>query len=328
MFDSERQQLFSLVKFDNPTIKEQHVSENHSIFTFEPLVQGYGTTLGNSLRRVLMNSIPGAAVSAIRIPGVAHEFSTVSGMKEDVCELVLNIKGIVADVFEEDSVTGAIEKTGPCTVTAGDIASGSGITIVNPEHYLCTLSEGAHLSMTLVFSKGVGYFSGSQNKDLARATEIGTIYTDSIFTPITNVAYASESARVGSSLNHDKLTLDVTTNGSITPGDAVMLASKILISHYALLCSALGGDPEIGLAVAPASQDTGSDLLSQSIDMMELSVRSYNSLKRSNINTIGELCRLNEDTVGKLRNLGAKSLEEIKEKLMRMGLSLRSDNND
>jgi len=324
MFDTERNELLSLMRFDIPAIREEKCGNNRSIFTVEPLIKGYGTTMGNALRRVLLNSIPGAAITSIRINGISHEFTTVPGMTEDVCEFVLNLKGVIATLFGVNSLTATLNLTGPCEVTAGDILGSTELAIVNPQHHLATLAENASIQMELTFGRGIGYVSGKQNRDAAKAKNIGEIYIDSIFSPITQVAYSVENARVGSSMEYDKLTLDVETDGSIAPADSVLLASKMLISHFGLLSCTFGGADEEPMLVTspPSSAKTDSD---RTIEELDLSVRSYNCLRRCGLTTVQELTRMTEDEVKKIRNLGLKSLEEIRERLRQLGLGFREE---
>ena len=319
MFDNERRLLFDTVKFDEPNITEQKHDASHSTFVLEPLIRGYGTTLGNALRRVLLNSMPGAAAVSISIPSVMHEFSTVPGVKEDVTEIVLNVKGIVANLFSEEPVSGSINVMGPCEVTAADIHCSSELMIINPEQHIAFVGEGANFRMDLSFDRGIGYLSSDQNKQKYPTKTLGTVYTDSIFTPVTKVSYTVENARVGSSMNHDRLLLDVYTDGSITPSEAVLFSSRILISHFGLIsdfisCGEGGSIFKPDKATAEVSQ------LDRPIEELDLSVRSYNCLKRVGLNTIGSLTQQTESQMMNIRNLGRKSFEEIRDKLLLLGM--------
>jgi len=324
MCDEERKQLFETVKFTEPTIREEVLDDNHSVFTMEPLIRGYGMTMGNSLRRVLLNSIPGAAVVCIHIDGVVHEFSSIPNVREDVTEIILNIKKISAIFYGNAPKQARIAMVGPCEVTAGDIQGGSDLEIVNPEQHIATLDEGAVLHMELTFDRGIGYQSGDQNKEKYHIGRSGDIYTDSIFTPVPKVSYTVDTARVGGSMDYDKLTLDVYTDGSISPADSVALASKILIGHYGLVAAALGDNSGNELFIPSVDSSADHDL-NRSIDELEFSVRSYNCLRRAGINTVQDLTQVTEEDMLKVRNLGKKSFEEIRDKLKALGLGFREE---
>ena len=295
-------------------------------YVIEPLERGYGTTLGNALRRIMLSSLPGTAATSIKIAGVQHEFSTIPGVKEDVTEIVLNVKNLLTKLYCEGGKTVFIEATGPCEVTAGDIKSDGEVEVLNPELHLATLDVGATLSMEITLSHGRGYVSADRNKAL-RPNVIGVIPIDSIYTPVYKVNYTVESTRVGASSDYDKLTLEVWTDTTITARDAVSLGAKILCDHFALftdLSDTLGDKS----TVVEKAADSKDKMLELTIEELDLSVRSFNCLKRANINTVEDLISKTEDEMMKVRNLGRKSLEEVINKLAMMGLSLASEDNN
>ena len=290
------------------------------MFVVEPLERGYGTTLGNSLRRVLLASLPGAAVTSINIEGVLHEFDTVPGVREDVMQIILNVKGIAVKSYVQDEKIIELDVEGPAEVTAGDILTDSDIEIVNPDHYLFTIGEGASLKATLTVNSGRGYVPADQNKK--DDAPVGTLAVDSIYTPVTKVNYQVEPARVGSNDGFDKLTLEILTNGTIIPEDALGLSARILTEHLNLFTNLT----EIAIATDVMKEvDTTSDdrILERTIEELDLSVRSYNCLKRAGINTVYDLTEKSEAEMMKVRNLGRKSLEEVKIKLADLGLGLK-----
>ena len=292
-------------------------------YVIEPLERGYGTTLGNALRRIMLSSLPGTAATSIKIAGVQHEFSTIPGVKEDVTEIVLNVKNLLTKLHCEGAKTVFIEAAGPCEVTAGDIKSDGEVEVLNPELHLATLDVGATLSMEITLSHGRGYVSADRNKAL-RPNVIGVIPIDSIYTPVYKVNYTVESTRVGASSDYDKLTLEVWTDTTITARDAVSLGAKILCDHFALftdLSDTLGDKS----TVVEKATDSKDKMLELTIEELDLSVRSFNCLKRANINTVEDLISKTEDEMMKVRNLGRKSLEEVINKLAMMGLSLASE---
>ena len=295
-------------------------------YVIEPLERGYGTTLGNALRRIMLSSLPGTAATSIKIAGVQHEFSTIPGVKEDVTEIVLNVKSLLTKLHCEGTKTVYIEATGPCEVTAGDIKSDGEVEVLNPELHLATLDVGATLSMEITLSHGRGYVSADRNK-AQRPGVIGVIPIDSIYTPVYKVNYTVENTRVGSMSDFDKLTLEVWTDSTISARDAVSLGAKILCDHFALftdLSDTLDGRP----IVVEKSADPQSTVLDMTIEELDLSVRSFNCLKRANINTVADLISKTEDEMMKVRNLGRKSLEEVIGKLEAMGLSLADEENN
>ena len=290
----------------------------------EPLERGYGTTLGNSLRRILLSSLPGTAVTSIKIAGVQHEFSSIPGVKEDVTEIVLNVKGIIAKLYSEGTKTVYIEASGEGVVTAGDIKADSEVEILNPEHPIATLGPEAVLNMELTLSHGRGYVPADRNK--TPQTVIGVIPVDSVYTPVKKVNYTVENTRVKDLTDFDKLTLEVWTNGTIAARDAVSLGARILCDHFMLftdLSETMGNKS----TVVEKSPDIRDKVLEMTIEELDLSVRSFNCLKRANINTVEDLISKTEDEMMKVRNLGRKSLEEVINKLAMMGLSLASDDN-
>ena len=309
------------------------VSENGSEATLvvEPLVRGYGITLGNSLRRVLLSTLPGYAATSIKIDGVLHEISACNGVKEDVPEIVLNVKGIVAKVECEGPKTVVIDVTGPCNVTAGDIIPDADLTVLNPEHHICTVSENARFYMEITFDEGRGYAPSEVNKQNYLASvganlgaPIGLIFVDSIFTPVYKVEYNVESTRVGNSIDYDKLTIKVLTNGTIAAQEAVSLAAKVLNEHLKLFIDMSEKAKSADILVERA-EVTKVKVLEMTIEELDLSVRSFNCLKRANIDTVEDLIERTEDDMMKVRNLGRKSLEEVIQKLESLGLSLKKD---
>ena len=315
-----------MIEIEKPRIEciESPTDESYGKYVIEPLERGYGTTLGNSLRRVLLSSLPGTAVTSIRIAGVQHEFSTIPGVKEDVTEIVLNIKRIIARLHSDEPKTVYIEASGECEVTAGDIKADSEVEILNPELHLATLGPDASLSIELTIDHGRGYVPADKNKGSQQV--IGTIPVDSIYTPVLKVNYAVENTRVGNQTDFDKLTLEVWTDKTISPRDAVSLGAKILVDHFTLftdLSDSIGNRS----TVVEKVETQRDKVLEMTIEELDLSVRSFNCLKRANINTVEDLISKTEDEMIKVRNLGRKSLEEVEHKLAMMGLSLASDDN-
>ncbi|MBQ1834176.1 MAG: DNA-directed RNA polymerase subunit alpha, partial [Oscillospiraceae bacterium] len=290
------------------------------------LERGYGITLGNALRRIMLSSLPGTAATTIKIAGVQHEFSTVPGVKEDVTEIVLNIKSLITKLHNSDGIkTVYIEATGPCEVKAGDIKCDSEVEVLNPELHIATLDAGATLNMEITLSHGRGYVPADRNK--TPQTAIGTIPVDSIYTPVYKVNYTVENTRVGNMTDFDKLTLEVWTDGTITPRDAVSLGAKILCDHFSLFTD-LSDTMSSKSTVVEKAEAQRDKVLELTIEELDLSVRSFNCLKRANINTVEDLISKTEDDMMKVRNLGRKSLEEVINKLAMMGLSLASEDNN
>ncbi|WP_346742952.1 DNA-directed RNA polymerase subunit alpha [uncultured Streptococcus sp.] len=309
-----------MIEFEKPNITKIDENKDYGKFVIEPLERGYGTTLGNSLRRVLLASLPGAAVTSINIDGVLHEFDTVPGVREDVMQIILNIKGIAVKSYVEDEKIIELDVEGPAEVTAGDILTDSDIEIVNPEHYLFTIGEGSSLKATMTVNSGRGYVPADENKK--DNAPVGTLAVDSIYTPVTKVNYQVEPARVGSNDGFDKLTLEILTNGTIIPEDALGLSARILTEHLDLFTNLT----EIAKSTEVMKEaDTESDdrILDRTIEELDLSVRSYNCLKRAGINTVHDLTEKSEAEMMKVRNLGRKSLEEVKLKLIDLGLGLK-----
>ncbi|HGL7374074.1 TPA: DNA-directed RNA polymerase subunit alpha [Streptococcus pneumoniae] len=309
-----------MIEFEKPNIIKIDENKDYGKFVIEPLERGYGTTLGNSLRRVLLASLPGAAVTSINIDGVLHEFDTVPGVREDVMQIILNIKGIAVKSYVEDEKIIELDVEGPAEVTAGDILTDSDIEIVNPDHYLFTIGEGSSLKATMTVNSGRGYVPADENKK--DNAPVGTLAVDSIYTPVTKVNYQVEPARVGSNDGFDKLTLEILTNGTIIPEDALGLSARILTEHLDLFTNLT----EIAKSTEVMKEaDTESDdrILDRTIEELDLSVRSYNCLKRAGINTVHDLTEKSEAEMMKVRNLGRKSLEEVKLKLIDLGLGLK-----
>ena len=290
-------------------------------FVVEPLERGFGHTLGNSLRRVLLSSLPGAAVSSVHIEGVQHEFSTIPGVTEDVTEIILNLKGLAVKMYGEGPKSVIVDKIGPGELTAADIKVDEEIEIINPEMHIATLNEDAHLQMTLRLERGRGYVSADKNKARDITMPIGVIAMDSIFTPIHKVNYTVEDKRVGQSNDYDRLTLEVWTNGTLKPEEAVSGAASILTEHLASFVRLT--DTVLPVSMVQPEDDKKEKVLEMTIEELELSVRAYNCLKRAGINSVAELVQRNQEDMMKVRNLGRKSLEEVEQKLQELGLALR-----
>ncbi|MCD8322890.1 MAG: DNA-directed RNA polymerase subunit alpha [Oscillospiraceae bacterium] len=313
-----------MIEIEKPRIEcvENPADESYGKFIVEPLERGYGTTLGNSLRRVLLSSLPGTAVTTIKIAGVQHEFTTIPGVKEDVTEIVLNIKTLIARLHREGPKTVYIEAVGPCEVTAGDIKADGEVEILNPELHIATLGPDATLSMEMTISHGRGYVPAEKNKP--QQTVAGVIPIDSIYTPVLKVNYAVENTRVGNQTDYDKLTLEVWTDKTISPRDAVSLGAKILCDHFTLFTD-LSQAMNMGSTVVEKTETVKDKIMEMTIEELDLSVRSFNCLKRANINTVEDLVSKTQDEMIKVRNMGRKSLEEVIQKLAIMGLSLASE---
>lgn len=318
-----------MIEIEKPKIETEILSEDgtHGKFVVEPLERGFGTTLGNSLRRVLLSSLPGVAATSIKIDGVVHEFSTVPGVKEDVTEIVLNIKGLIANLHSDGPKTVEISAEGPCNVTAGSINCDSEVEILNPDMHIATLSDGAKLSMEITLDRGRGYISADRNKAKMVTNVIGELPIDSIYTPVLKVNYNVEPTRVGQSIDFDKLNLEVWTNGIISAQEAVSLAAKILTEHLNLFVdlSDAGSNTEIMVE----KDDKGKEkVLEMTIEELDLSVRSFNCLKRAGINTVEDLINKSEEEMMKVRNLGRKSLEEVIWKMASLGFNLHKDDDN
>lgn len=315
-----------MIEIEKPRIEclESPDDISYGKFVVEPLERGYGTTLGNSLRRVLLSSLPGYAPTSIRIAGVQHEFSTIPGVKEDVTEIVLNVKGIIARLHCDGPKTVYIEAAGECEVTAGDIKADAEVEILNPELHIASLGPDGALSMEITLDHGRGYIPADKNKSAQQV--IGTIPVDSIYAPVLKVNYAVENTRVGNQTDFDKLTIEVWTDKTISARDALSLGAKILCDHFTLftdLSDTIGNSCTV-VEKEPERPDT---VMKMTIEELDLSVRSFNCLKRANINTVEDLTNMTEEEMIKVRNLGRKSLEEVEHKLAMMGLSLASDDN-
>ncbi len=315
-------------QIEKPKIERVEIGENsrYGKFVVNPLERGFGQTLGNSLRRVMLNSLPGVAATSVRIEGVQHEFSTVPGVKEDVAELILNVKLLSVKLFTEQPKVVSIDAVGPCEVKAGDLKVDDEVEIVNPDLHIATLSEGAHLQMQITLEKGRGYVSAERNKQLALERNkigmpIGVIPVDSIFTPIRKVSYSVEDTRVGQVTDYDKLTIEVWTNGSILPKEALASAAQILTNNMRLFIDLTVN--VVRVDYNEPESDNKDKVLEMTIEELDLSVRAYNCLKRAGINSVAELVQRNQEDMMKVRNLGRKSLEEVEQKLEALGLGLR-----
>lgn len=314
-----------MIEIEKPRIEcvEQNEDGSYGKYIVEPLERGYGMTLGNALRRILLSSLPGSAVTSIKIDGVQHEFSTIPGVKEDVTEIVLNVKGIIPKVTNETIVKIAvIEAEGERVVLAGDIVCDSEVEILNPNHHIATLNSDGKLYMELTMQQGRGYVSAERNK-LANAP-IGFIPVDSIYTPVLKVNYSVSPFRVGKSTDFDKLTMEIWTNGTISTRESISLAAKILNEHLNLFIDLSDRTREVGIMVE--KEETRKEkVMEMTIEEIDLSVRSFNCLKRAGINTVEDLTNKTEEDMMKVRNLGKKSLEEVIQKLEGLGLSLRKE---
>lgn len=314
-----------MIEIEKPRIELLDLTPDgtYGKFVLEPLENGFGTTIGNSLRRVLLSSLPGVAATSIKIDGVLHEFSTVPGVKEDVTEIVLNIKGLTAKLHSNEAKTVYIEAEGPCVVTGASIKADSEVEILNPDLYIATVGEGGKLNMEIVLDSGRGYVPSEKNAPAQ--TSIGVIPVDSIYTPVVKVNYTVDKTRVGQQIDFDRLNLEVWTNGVISASDAVSLAAKILTEHLNLFTD-LSGDTFSDTKIMVEKGDNSKEkVLDMTIEELDLSVRSFNCLKRAGINTVEDLIGKTEEDMMKVRNLGRKSLEEVIGKLESFGYSLSSD---
>lgn len=319
-------QKFERAKFEVSNYSE---SESFGKFVIEPLERGYGTTLGNALRRVMLSSLPGGAVFSIKIDGVFQEFTAIDGIKEDVTMIILNVKSLILDIDPNDDeiYTLRIQKEGPGVVKASDIECPTGVKILNPELEICHIEKGGRFECELKAKIGRGYVSNEENKHIYKTASqgIGTIYTDSIYTPVTKCNFIVEPTRVGENIKFDKLTLEVTTDGSITPQESISLASKILMDHLNILCDVDKISTSVDSVVMETASENTTNKVNISIEDLDLQVRSYNCLKRAGIATVEELIQKSEDEIAKIRNLGKKSLKEVKEKIYELGLKFRKD---
>ena len=320
-----------MIEIEKPNITTANLSADGTCGTFivEPLERGYGITLGNSLRRVLLSSLPGVAVTSIKVDGALHEFSTLPGVVEDMTEIVLNVKGITAKLTTPGPKLVVIDVTGEQEITAGDIKQDSDIVILNPDHHIATLSGNERFYMELTFDSGRGYVSQERNKQIFNeqpgmtvSAPIGTIFTDSIYTPVYKVSYTVENTRVGNITDYDKLTLEVVTNGTISAKEAISLGAKILNEHLNLFVD-LSDEAKKAEIMVDRPEDVKGKVLEMTIEELDMSVRSFNCLKRAGIDTVEDLTNRTEEDMIKVRNLGKKSLEEVIQKLHSLGLDLR-----
>lgn len=314
-------------RFERPKFKvvEKVESKNYGKFVISPLERGFGITLGNALRRTMITSLPGGAVYSIKIDNIFHEFSSIDGVKEDVSMIILNIKSLILDINDDEDHTLKISAKGPCTVTAGDIICPAGVEVLNKDLVIANVEKGGELEMELMANVGRGYVSAEENKVLHQGSSqgIGTIYTDSLYTPVVNVNYDYEPTRVGQSTKYDELTMEVTTDSSITPQESLALASKILISHLELLTEIDEEVNEMGSLINDHVNDNSNKQSNLSIDDLDLQVRAYNCLKKAGIFTVDELTQKTEEEMSRVRNMGKKSLKEVKDKLTELGLSFK-----
>ncbi len=316
-------QKFERANFE---VQEYIESDNYGKFVIEPLERGFGTTIGNALRRVLLSSLPGAAVYALKIDGVYHEFTTIPGVREDVTMIVLNIKNLIMKIDDDEVYTLRISAKGPTVVTGNDIICPAGVEVLNKDLVIATLEAGASLEMEMKAKNGRGYISADTNKLLNQGSShgIGTVYTDSIYTPVERVAYNVDSTRVGQDAKYDKLTMEIFTDGSITPQMSLALASKILIDHLDIFTNVQDAVVEMESSIKDNKNEVVTKGQMMMIEDLDLSVRSYNCLKRAGIQTVDELTQKTEDEMMRVRNLGKKSLKEVKEKIYELGLSFKT----
>ncbi|MCQ2440489.1 MAG: DNA-directed RNA polymerase subunit alpha [Clostridia bacterium] len=314
-----------MIEIEKPRIDTLELTADgkYGKFVMEPLERGYATTLGNSMRRVLLSILPGVAITTVKIDGILHEFSTIPGVKEDVTEIVLNLKGLIAKLHADTSKKIYIEAEGPCVVTAASIKADSEVEILNPDMYIATLDEGAKLNMEMTLDKGRGYVPAEQNKPAQSV--IGVIPIDSIYTPVLKANFTVDNTRVGNVVDKNKLTLEVWTDGSIGANEAVSLSAKILMEHFELFLNLTEGVSETESIMAEKSDNAKEKVLDLTIDELDLSVRSFNCLKRAGINTVEDLINKSEADMMKVRNLGRKSLEEVIAKLDSFGFGLKKD---
>ena len=322
-----------MIEIEKPNITAVNLSEDgtHGKFIVEPLERGFGITLGNSLRRIMLSSLPGYAVTNVKIDGVLHEFSTIPGVTEDVTEIILNVKGIIAKIHGNAPKTVIIDVVGAREVTAGDIKVDADIEILNPAHHICTVGEGDRFYMELTFDHGRGYVSQERNKQLDAqmrgsniSAPIGTIFTDSIYTPVYNVSFTVDNTRVGNITDFDKLSLEIETNGTITAQEAISFGAKILNEHLNLFVDL--SDEAKNVEIMVEREETKKEkVLEMTIEELDMSVRSFNCLKRAGIDTVEDLTNRTEEDMIKVRNLGKKSLEEVIQKLHSLGLDLRKE---
>ncbi|WP_010307902.1 DNA-directed RNA polymerase subunit alpha [Kurthia senegalensis] len=313
-----------MIEIEKPKIETVEISDDlkYGKFVVEPLERGYGTTLGNSLRRILLSSLPGAAITSIQIDGVLHEFSTIEGVVEDVASIILNLKKLALKIYSDEEKVIEIDFKGSGTITAADITHDSDVEILNPDLYIATVANNGHLRMRMYAQRGRGYTPADQNK--REDLPIGVIPIDSIYTPVSRVNFTVENTRVGQSTDFDKLSLDVWTDGSIGPKEAISLGAKILTEHLNIFVG-LTDEAQTAEIMVEKEEDQKEKVLEMTIEELDLSVRSYNCLKRAGINTVLELAHKSEDDMMKVRNLGRKSLEEVKAKLEELGLGLREE---
>ncbi|CAB1129920.1 RNA polymerase (alpha subunit) [Candidatus Hydrogenisulfobacillus filiaventi] len=311
-----------MTEIEKPEIRrvDDGSDPHYGAFTIEPLERGYGTTLGNALRRVLLSSLPGAAVTTVRIDGVLHEFSVIPGVVEDTADIILNLKHLALKLWSDEPRVLRLEKDGPCEVVAGDIQGDADVEILEPDQHIATIDEGGHLAMELTVERGRGYVPADKNKRPEQA--IGVIPVDSIFSPVRRVNWRVEDTRVGQITDYDRLTLEVWTDASLTPEEAVSMGARILSEHLQLFIRLTDNVPGVEIGVE-REEDKKDRLMEMPIEELDLSVRSFNCLKRAGINTVGELAEKTDEDMMKVRNLGKKSLEEVKEKLFALGLSLK-----
>ncbi len=314
-----------MIGIEKPRIEFSDSMEEsaHGVFVVEPLERGFGTTLGNSLRRVLLSSLPGYAITSVKIDGILHEFSTIPNVKEDVTEIVLNLKGVILKIHGDGPKIMYIEANGSGEITAGDIKTDSEVEILNPDHHIATLDNGAHVAMELTADKGRGYVSSDRNKQLL-APEIGVIAIDSIYSPVLKVNYTVDNTRVGQITDYDKLSIEVWTDGTISAKEAVSFAAKIITEHLNLFVDL--SDEVSNTEIMVVKDDSGKEkVLEMTIEELDLSVRSFNCLKRAGINTVEDLINKTEDDMMKVRNLGRKSLDEVVNKLASLGFTLQDE---
>ena len=315
-----------MIKFEKPIFKVTDYidSKSYGKFELEPLERGFGTTIGNALRRIMLSSMPGSAIVAVKIDGVMHEFQTIDGIVEDVTTIVLNLKNIIVKNNSKENKKLELHATKEGVVTAGDIKTDADVEIINPDQVIATLAKGGKLNMELIVANGRGYTPANENKKHIEEEEVGFIAIDSIYSPVERVSYDVENARIGQDANYDKLIMEVSTKGSIKPEEAIALSARIMIEHLNILAE-LNEIADITGIMNAKKEDTKLKKLETSIDDLDFSVRAYNCLKRAGVNTLGDLTAKSELEMMKVRNLGKKSLKEVMEKVKEMGLKFRED---
>ncbi|MBQ4290646.1 MAG: DNA-directed RNA polymerase subunit alpha [Clostridia bacterium] len=331
MTDGEINKLFGQVKIEEPNIEAKEQDSSHGTLRIFPLIRGYGTTIGNSLRRVMLSSLPGAAVVSFSLSAggeqILHEFSTLPNVREDVTEIVMNLKGIIPCPETRMPITARLDVRGEREVRAGDLVADSGLTIVNPDHHIATLTGDADFRLEVLIDSGIGYATAESNKEKYDDGRVGVIFVDSIFSPVVNVNFQVEDARIGNRLDYDSLTMNITTDGSVSPTAAAVVAARIMKEHFLLITglSGVADDPDIPGIVVKGEEAARIEALDMRIEDLDLSVRSYHCLKRTGIQTVLELTQKTESEMLQIKNLGKKSIDEIRNKILSLGFNFKEE---